>query len=50
MKKEEALAAIDQKRKDNADNPKILAQLKAMADFLEIKDSVDYVVEKLKDL
>ena len=50
MTKEEALAAIDQKRKDNADNPKVISQLEAMADFLEIKDSVDYVVEKLKDI
>ena len=50
MTKEEALAAIDQKRKDNVNNPKVISQLETMADFLEINDSVDYVLEKLKDI
>jgi len=50
MTKEEALTAIDQKRKDNGNNPKVISQLEAMADFLEIKDNVDYIVENLKAL
>ena len=48
MTKEEALLAIDQKIKDNANNPKVISQLEAMIDFLEINDNVDYIVENLK--
>jgi len=50
MTKNEALVAINQKITDNANNPKVISQLEAMIDFLEINDNVDYVVEKLKDI
>tara|TARA_R110000744_G_scaffold359336_1_gene466642 strand:- start:208 stop:363 length:156 start_codon:yes stop_codon:yes gene_type:complete len=48
MTKKETLAAIDQKIKDNVNSPKVISQLEAMVDFLEIDDTVDYIVEKLK--